>query len=162
MLDLIQCLHWIQLQMLEGSLLKQTLKLNSFSKSNIISHSDNHWQSTRLHLSLFGGPDRVESWGSLKECARITEVLNPKGLKKGMNKTGHMKGLTHSGREWLSTYWEHQQADDQLAKFYFSKQALYKRGRDLNIKTLWASYSLSVFAILCFYCQCPWLSINFF
>jgi hypothetical protein len=32
------------------------------------------------------------------------------------------------------TYREGQQADDQLAKFYFSQQALYKRGRDLNIK----------------------------
>jgi hypothetical protein len=30
---------------------------------------------------------------------RIAEVLDPKGLKKGMIKTGHMKGLTHSGRE---------------------------------------------------------------
>jgi hypothetical protein len=47
-------------------------------------------------------------------------------------------------------------------KFYLSQQALYKRGRDLNIKTLWPSYSLSVFAILYFYCQCPWLSIKFF
>jgi hypothetical protein len=46
------------------------------------------------------------------------------------------------------TYWEGQKADDQLAKFYFSQQALYKRGRDLNIKTLWPSYNLSVFAIL--------------
>jgi hypothetical protein len=32
------------------------------------------------------------------------------------------------------TYSEGQKADDQLAKFYFSPQALYKRGRDLNIK----------------------------
>jgi hypothetical protein len=31
--------------------------------------------------------------------AGITEVLDPKGLKKGMNETGHMKGLTHSIRE---------------------------------------------------------------
>jgi hypothetical protein len=31
--------------------------------------------------------------------ARITEVLDPKGLRAGMNKTGHTKGLTHSGRE---------------------------------------------------------------
>jgi hypothetical protein len=47
-------------------------------------------------------------------------------------------------------------------KFYFSQQDLYKRGRDLNIKTLWPSYNLSVFASLYFHCQCPWLSINFF
>jgi hypothetical protein len=31
--------------------------------------------------------------------ARIAEVLDPKGLKNGMKKTIHMKGLTHSGRE---------------------------------------------------------------
>jgi hypothetical protein len=31
--------------------------------------------------------------------ARITEVLDPKGLKKGMNKTGHMKGLTQEGND---------------------------------------------------------------
>jgi hypothetical protein len=31
--------------------------------------------------------------------AGIAEILDPKGLKKGMNKTGHMKGVTHSGRE---------------------------------------------------------------
>jgi hypothetical protein len=51
-----------------------------------------------------------------------------------MNKTGHTKGLTHSGREGQNTYRKGQQADDQLAKFYFSQPALYKRGRDLNIK----------------------------
>jgi hypothetical protein len=51
-----------------------------------------------------------------------------------MNKTGHTKGLTQEGND--KTYREGQQADDQLAKFYFSQQALYKRGRDLNIKTL--------------------------
>jgi hypothetical protein len=33
-----------------------------------------------------------------------------------------------------ATYQEGQQADEQLAKFYFSQPALYKRGRDLNIK----------------------------
>jgi hypothetical protein len=27
----------------------------------------------------------------------ITEVLDPEGLKNGMNKTGHMKGLTQEG-----------------------------------------------------------------
>jgi hypothetical protein len=31
--------------------------------------------------------------------AGIADVLDPKGLKKGMNKTGHTKGLTHSERE---------------------------------------------------------------
>jgi hypothetical protein len=31
--------------------------------------------------------------------ARITEVLDLKGLKKEMNKARHKKGLTHSGRE---------------------------------------------------------------
>jgi hypothetical protein len=30
---------------------------------------------------------------------RIAEVLNLKGLRAGMNKTGHIKGLTHSGGE---------------------------------------------------------------
>jgi hypothetical protein len=50
--------------------------------------------------------------------ARITEVLNPKGLRAGMNKTRQ------------DTYREGQQADDQLAKFYFPQPALYKRGRD--------------------------------
>jgi hypothetical protein len=52
----------------------------------------------------------------------MAEVLNPKGLRAGMNKTRQ------------DTYQEGQQADDQLAKFYFSQPALYKRGRDLNIK----------------------------
>jgi hypothetical protein len=31
--------------------------------------------------------------------AGIADVLDPKGLRERMNKTGHMKGLTHSGRE---------------------------------------------------------------
>jgi hypothetical protein len=53
-----------------------------------------------------------------------------------MNNTGHTKGLTHSGKERQNPYQEGQMADDQLAKFYFSQQALYKRGRDLHIKTL--------------------------
>jgi hypothetical protein len=52
----------------------------------------------------------------------IAEVLDPKVLREGMNRQ--------------DTYREGQKADDQLAKFYFSQQALYKRGRDLNIKTL--------------------------
>jgi hypothetical protein len=50
----------------------------------------------------------------------ITEILDPKGLREGMNKQ--------------DTYREGQKADDQLEKFYFSQQALYRRGRDLNIK----------------------------
>jgi hypothetical protein len=54
--------------------------------------------------------------------AGITEVLDPKGLRAGTNKTRQ------------DTYWEGQQVDDQLAKFYFSQSALYKKGRDLNIK----------------------------
>jgi hypothetical protein len=54
--------------------------------------------------------------------AGIAEVLNLKGLRAGMNKIRQ------------DTYPEGQQADDQLTKFYFSQQALYKRGRDLNIK----------------------------
>jgi hypothetical protein len=36
--------------------------------------------------------------------ARITEVLNLKGLRAGMNKTGHTKGLTHSLRKQQNTY----------------------------------------------------------
>jgi hypothetical protein len=69
-----------------------------------------------------------------------------------------------SGQEWTrqDTYREGQQADDQLAKFYFSQPELYKRGRDLNIKTLRPSYNPSVFSTLHSYCWCPWLSINFF
>jgi hypothetical protein len=31
--------------------------------------------------------------------AWIAEVFDPKGLRAGMNKTGHTKGLTHLGRE---------------------------------------------------------------
>jgi hypothetical protein len=115
-----------------------------------------HTSGSFLTLSLCSGP----CLGA--PSAGIAEVLDPKGLKKGMNKTGHTKGLSHSGRAWQNAYREGQQADDQLARFYFSQQALYKRGRDLNIKTLWPSYNLSVFAILYFYCQCPWLNINFF
>jgi hypothetical protein len=52
----------------------------------------------------------------------MVEVLNPKGLRVGVNNTKQ------------DTYREGQQADDQLAKFYFSQQTLHKRGRDLNIK----------------------------
>jgi hypothetical protein len=54
--------------------------------------------------------------------AGMVEVLNPKGLRVGVNNTKQ------------DTYREGQQADDQLAKFYFSQQTLHKRGRDLNIK----------------------------
>jgi hypothetical protein len=50
--------------------------------------------------------------------AGIAEVLDQKGLREGMNRQ--------------DTYQEGQKADDQLAKFYFSQQALYKRGRDLK------------------------------
>jgi hypothetical protein len=63
----------------------------------------------------------------------IAEALDQKWLREGMNQTGHER--THSsGREWQNTYREGQKADDQLEKFYFSQQVLYKRGRDLNIK----------------------------
>jgi hypothetical protein len=31
--------------------------------------------------------------------ARITEVLDPKGLNAGMNKTRHTKGLTQEGND---------------------------------------------------------------
>jgi hypothetical protein len=52
-----------------------------------------------------------------------------------MNKTGLTKELTQEGNDKtpikranrLMTNWQ---------KFYLSQQALYKRGRDLNIKTL--------------------------
>jgi hypothetical protein len=62
---------------------------------------------------------------SYQECsgdltAGITEVLDPKGLREGMNRQ--------------DTYQEDKKSDDQLAKFYFSQKVLYKRGRDLNIK----------------------------
>jgi hypothetical protein len=47
--------------------------------------------------------------------------------------------------------------------FYFFQQALYKREKDWNVKkTLWPSNNLSVLATLHSYCQCPWLSRNFF
>jgi hypothetical protein len=59
-------------------------------------------------------------------------------------------------------YREGQKADDHLAKFYFSQPALYKRRRDLNNKNTLIIYNFSVFAILYFYCQYPWLRINFF
>jgi hypothetical protein len=52
--------------------------------------------------------------------AGITEVLDPEGLRKGMKRQ--------------DLYQEGQKSDDQLAKFYFSQEALYKRGKDLNIK----------------------------
>jgi hypothetical protein len=45
--------------------------------------------------------------------ATIAEVLDPKRLREGMNKTGHMKGLTHSNDKthikrarWLMTNWK--------------------------------------------------------
>jgi hypothetical protein len=82
---------------------------------------------------------------------------------QGRNEQDRTHKGTHSLRKGMTKHIsEGQKADDQLAKFYFSQQALYKSWRDLNIKTLWPSYNLSVFAILYFYCQCPWLSINFF
>jgi hypothetical protein len=62
-----------------------------------------------LFGSLYGAPP-----------ARIAEVFDPKGLREEMNRQ--------------DTFLEGQKADDQLAKFYFSQQALHKRGRDLNIK----------------------------
>jgi hypothetical protein len=56
----------------------------------------------------------------LQSFVTISEVLDPKGLREEMN------------RQY--TYQESQKADDQLAKFCFFQQALYKRGRDINIK----------------------------
>jgi hypothetical protein len=50
--------------------------------------------SLNLHKSYKGNVDVLSF-----KCAGIAEVLDPKGLRAGMNKTGHMKGLTHSGRE---------------------------------------------------------------
>jgi hypothetical protein len=58
----------------------------------------------------------------------------PKRAQGRNEQMRHMKGLTHSEREWQNTYQEGQKVDDQLAKFDFSRQVLYKRGRDLNIK----------------------------
>jgi hypothetical protein len=54
--------------------------------------------------------------------AGIAEVLNLKGVRAEMNKTRQ------------DTYREGQQADNQLAEFYFSQPALCKKGRNLNIK----------------------------
>jgi hypothetical protein len=63
--------------------------------------------------------------------AGIVEVLDPKGLRKGMNRRDTWKdSLTQEGNDKTHD----QKAGDQLAKFYFSQQVLYKRGRDLNIK----------------------------
>jgi hypothetical protein len=53
------------------------------------------------------------------DTAGITEVLDQKGLREGMDKT-------HTERA--------KKADDQLAIFFFPQQALYERGRDLHIK----------------------------
>jgi hypothetical protein len=79
-----------------------------------------------LTLSLCLGPClRVPPTG-------IAEILDPKGLRKGMNSQDTQKdSLTQEGND--NTH--DQKAGDQLAKFYFSQQALYKRGRDLNIKS---------------------------
>jgi hypothetical protein len=52
----------------------------------------------------------------------IAEVLDPKGLREGMNRQ--------------DTYQEGQKADDQLATFYFSQPALYKRKRLQHQNTL--------------------------
>jgi hypothetical protein len=57
---------------------------------------------------------------SLCPHARIVGVLDPKGLREGMNRQ--------------DAYQEGQKTADQLANFNFSQQALYKRERDLNIK----------------------------
>jgi hypothetical protein len=63
--------------------------------------------------------------------AGTTEVLDPKGLRKGMNRCDTQKdSLTQKGNDKIYD----QKAGDQLAKFYFSQQGLYKRERDLNIK----------------------------
>jgi hypothetical protein len=51
-------------------------------------------QNRELNMELRGNTLKKDTLP-----AGITEVLDPKVLKKGMNKTGHMKGLTHSGRE---------------------------------------------------------------
>jgi hypothetical protein len=37
--------------------------------------------------------------GDSSFCAWIAEILDPKGLREGINKTEYMKRLTHSGRE---------------------------------------------------------------
>jgi hypothetical protein len=54
--------------------------------------------------------------------AGITEVLDLKGLREGMNR----RHISKRARR-LMTNWQ---------IFYFSQQALYKRGRDLNIKNI--------------------------
>jgi hypothetical protein len=79
---------------------------------------------------------------------------------------GSQRSLTWngSGKEWTDK--THIERAKRLMTnwqiFYFSQQALYKSRRDLTSKTLGPSYNLSVLATLHSYCQCPWLSINFF
>jgi hypothetical protein len=46
--------------------------------------------------------------------------------------------------------------------FIFLIQLYTKEEETYTSKTLWHSYNLSVFCTLHFYCQCPWLNINFF
>jgi hypothetical protein len=63
--------------------------------------------------------------------ARIAEVLDLKRLRKGLNRWDTQKdSLTQEKNDKTHD----QKAGDLLAKFYFSQQALYKSGRDLNIK----------------------------
>jgi hypothetical protein len=66
------------------------------------------------------------------------------------------KGITKHVERGPAGWWP-------TAKVLFFLSKLYnKKGRDLNIITLWPSYNLSVFVTLHSYCQCLWLSINFF
>jgi hypothetical protein len=77
---------------------------------------------------------------------------------------GSQRSLTRMGsrQEWKDKTTHISRGPGGYEKTSFSQQALYKRGRDLNIKTLWPSYNPSVFAILYIYSQCSWLSISFF
>jgi hypothetical protein len=97
------------------------------------------WPSLRCYDShiLPGSQRSLTQKGSGQEWTR-QDTQRVSLTQEGNDKT-HIERARR-----LMTNWQ---------KFYFSQQALYKRARDLNIKTLWPSYNLSVFAIL--YCLLP-------
>jgi hypothetical protein len=104
----------------------------------------------------------LKEWNSMKHHAKMDDLSEFPGLQRSLTWKG-------SGQEWTRQDTQRvsltQEGNDKThierarrlmtnwQKFYFSQQALYKRARDLNIKTLWPSYNLSVFAIL--YCLLP-------
>jgi hypothetical protein len=69
----------------------------------------------------------------------------------------HMKGFTHSEREWQDTWPEGWWPTGKI--LFFSASFIQKRKRLKHQN----HYDLvTAFLFWHFYCQCPWLSINFF